>query len=523
MTHVLRGHKTAVVSAILIHSIDDPVTASTDRTIGVWNAKDGELKDMFEAVQVAGSPDGGHVIKMGNDSFQWWRAPDGIRLLPLGEMASFKTASFSADGKLMVTASGDSTARLWTVPATALWGPSEQRALLELKGHDGQVLGAAISLDGTRIVTASADKTARVWDAATGTEIARLEGHSGDVLSAAFSSDGTRIMTRSADGTARVWETEGDGIRWRARFVIETGSDGPFKSVEFNHDGTRIVTAQGERMVKVWDLSSESASRTPKVVNGGDKKSDTNVFANSSLISASFSKDGVPRAVTTTKDGLVMVWEFPLTERKLRPFNQQLFAISSVSGGSLGAVVAYAAIADSQSESRSASRGKPPCIEGAHDTEWFRSGDPTLENNEKPHNSWRSCLELITAGDFLSPVFVSLVSTDPFPLRMYGDRAAVLEQAWEMRYAQLTSPPRPSSSILAATPGAARQAQPVVDGGTIEDGLSIAAERAKQELAADADAQWHLGGHGPAHRGERCLHEGVEPAPERGAAVQGRL
>jgi WD40 repeat protein len=42
------------------------------------------------------------------------------------------------------------------------------------------VLSAAFRLDGKRIVTASEDKTARVWDAETGKPIGEpLKGHAG--------------------------------------------------------------------------------------------------------------------------------------------------------------------------------------------------------------------------------------------------------------------------------------------------------------------------------------------------------
>jgi WD40 repeat protein len=43
------------------------------------------------------------------------------------------------------------------------------------------VTSAAFSPDGKRIVTASWDKTARIWDAATAKEIAVLRGHDGEV------------------------------------------------------------------------------------------------------------------------------------------------------------------------------------------------------------------------------------------------------------------------------------------------------------------------------------------------------
>ena len=68
-------------------------------------------------------------------------------------------------------------------------------------------MSAAFSPDGKRIVTASMDKTARLWDAATGQPIGEpLKGHDGAVWSAAFSPDGKRIVTASEDKTARIWD-----------------------------------------------------------------------------------------------------------------------------------------------------------------------------------------------------------------------------------------------------------------------------------------------------------------------------
>ena len=51
------------------------------------------------------------------------------------------------------------------------------KVIAELKGHSGPVASAAFSPDGKLVVTASADMTARVWDAATGKTTAILSGH----------------------------------------------------------------------------------------------------------------------------------------------------------------------------------------------------------------------------------------------------------------------------------------------------------------------------------------------------------
>jgi WD40 repeat protein len=72
--------------------------------------------------------------------------------------------------------------------------------------HDDQVNSAQFSADGKRVVTASSDKTARVWDAATGKAIGEPMKHDREDNSAQFSADGQRVVTASSDQTARVWD-----------------------------------------------------------------------------------------------------------------------------------------------------------------------------------------------------------------------------------------------------------------------------------------------------------------------------
>lgn len=47
----------------------------------------------------------------------------------------------------------------------------------------------SFSGDGRRVVTASFENTARVWDAAIGKQMLTLQGHTGQVLTASFSPD----------------------------------------------------------------------------------------------------------------------------------------------------------------------------------------------------------------------------------------------------------------------------------------------------------------------------------------------
>ena len=115
----------------------------------------------------------------------------------------------------------------------------------------------------------------------------------------------------------------------------------------------------------------------------------------------------------------------------------RIFAMSTVSGSSVGAVVMRAAFHDA------ADRGTPdtpPCLTRGTGS-WF--GYPNGKFN--PKESWRDCFQAILAGDFLSPVFVAMAYRDNFPLPnllnrqpLWSDRAVMLEEAFERRYHRFT-------------------------------------------------------------------------------------
>ncbi len=165
-----------------------------------------------------------------------------------GHEADILSSSFSPDGAFIVTASQDSTARVWDART------GRQTALLS--GHDWHVVTAEFSPDGRRILTASSDMTARIWDAASGREIHTLEGHQGIVTSARFSGDGKRVLTASWDGYARLWDAS-TGKLLHA-FMQPDG----ILVAETNHDGQRTATALADGSMHIWDGSTGAVVHT---------------------------------------------------------------------------------------------------------------------------------------------------------------------------------------------------------------------------------------------------------------------
>jgi len=119
-----------------------------------------------------------------------------------------------------------------------------------LRGHEGEILDAWYSTDGRMILTASADKTARLWDSTTGKELRALRGHAGEVLSAQFSSDGKTVLTASRDRTARLWDVA-SGKELRAL----RGHEDWVRRAHFSADGKTVVTASADRTARLWDCA----------------------------------------------------------------------------------------------------------------------------------------------------------------------------------------------------------------------------------------------------------------------------
>ena len=101
------------------------------------------------------------------------------------------TASFSADGTHVVTASDDKTARVWDLRG-------ERPSFVALEGHQVRFTPRRSAPTGRMWSPLRSDKTARVWDLrGERPSFVALEGHQDAVFLASFSPDGKHVVTAS--------------------------------------------------------------------------------------------------------------------------------------------------------------------------------------------------------------------------------------------------------------------------------------------------------------------------------------
>ena len=313
---VLKGHTGSVFTAVFSGDGKRVVTASADSTARIWDVESGnEVARLLARL----APKRGKSGDIGDILGLPW---EGKQIAVLkGHTDKLHSATFSADGKRVVTASDDSTARVWDA------GGGTEMAVL--KGHD-DMLGAAFSADDKRVVTASKDKTARIWDADSGNEIAVLKGHTDSVNSAAFSGDGKRVVTSSEDKTARIWDAGGG-----AELAVLEGHTAKVHRAAFSADGKRVVTASSDKTARIWDaengteigalkghdreVRSAAFSADGKLVVtaavfdnvriwNAESRKEIAVMKGHLVSSAAFSADG-KRVATASWDGKARIWD----------------------------------------------------------------------------------------------------------------------------------------------------------------------------------------------------------------------
>ncbi len=190
--------------------------------------------------------------------------------------------AWSPDGRLLTSASRDTTIRLWDAQTAQL--------LLTLSGHTGTVFGVAWSPDGRLLASASFDTTIRLWDAQTAQPLHTLSGHADTVWSVAWSPDGRLLASASDDTTIRLWDAQTAEL-----LHTLSGHTDRVNSVVWSPDGRLLTSASDDTTIRLWEAATRREVRRLERHTG-------RVFC------VSFSADG--RLLTSkSTDGTVRLWD----------------------------------------------------------------------------------------------------------------------------------------------------------------------------------------------------------------------
>ena len=274
------------------------VVASSDRRLERWGARSGTRSDRsppFETdiVRVAAHPQDSSQVAGGaldGEVRIWDTKRSGQPLRLRQHRAAISALNYVGNGRLLLAASLDGTASLWSDDGTL-------QAVLD--GHAGPILAAALSPDGRYAATGTDGHAAQLWSLPDGRLVRTFEHPEGAVLALAFDGQG-HLLTGSRAGKARVWDVSEPALNQAlpSKPILVVQHDGMVTTARFSPQTQRILTTCADGGAYLWD--ARTGARLLAITQGSGAR----------ILSALFlpSQDESDELVlTTAEDGSVEI------------------------------------------------------------------------------------------------------------------------------------------------------------------------------------------------------------------------
>jgi hypothetical protein len=233
------------------------ISATAARTFGtpetVYQAAfsaDGKL-----LATASGSQKQGHVIV--------FNAASGDQVRLRTNLPSAATGlAFSPDARFLAAGGGEvpSNTKGWLM----VWDLESGEPALPPLGEFQTVYAVAFSPDGAYLAAGFHDKLVRIWELATGQQVLQPLQHGETVFHLAFSPGGRQLA--SAGGATYGASTKGKVCLWSLgdgkKLKELDGHTRPIFSVAFSPCGRRLASGSGDKTVVVWDCESGKSLHT---------------------------------------------------------------------------------------------------------------------------------------------------------------------------------------------------------------------------------------------------------------------
>ncbi|RLM65904.1 F-box-like/WD repeat-containing protein TBL1XR1 [Panicum miliaceum] len=176
-----------------------------------------------------------------------------------GHSSEVFACAWSPTGSLLASGSGDSTARIWTIPdgpcgSSMQSSPPGVHVLKHFKGRTNEKSKDVTTLDwngeGTLLATGSYDGQARIWSR-DGELKQTLFKHKGPIFSLKWNKKGDYLLSGSVDKTAIVWDTK----TWECKQQFEFHS-APTLDVDWRNNNS-FATCSTDSMIYVCKIGEQ--------------------------------------------------------------------------------------------------------------------------------------------------------------------------------------------------------------------------------------------------------------------------
>jgi WD40 repeat protein len=268
------------------------LVAVADGAAWVWDLQSGKQLRSFpddsvrspnQFAAVFADDTGEHFATIDQEGhLTWWRegrAPQHLINIRGSLPEPVRRVFFSPDGRWMVNAGEEDTARVWDLAS------GTERLAISERMHQ-----VVFSRDGNRMVTHGSENWITTWDLTQGRRLRVLRGHLTVANAEGLSLDGRLVASAEGSGIVKVWsaglgrelgqdrawqhvvKSSPDGrlianCPWHEGVIIRSVRSGrellrihapneSFLDVAFSPDSRRLVTVGTQKTAKVWDLET---------------------------------------------------------------------------------------------------------------------------------------------------------------------------------------------------------------------------------------------------------------------------